>query len=441
MSIRRIGWGVVAQAYNQGVTVLLQLVTTPLLIAAWGATEYGNWIVVSALPAYLVLLDLGFSQIAANDMSAKIAHGDHVGARRTFESLVAIFLTVILPILVLCAVLAYALPIERFVKEEAASFHVHRTAVIALIGYVAAAILSSVVSAALRAEGLFSLMITLNTTSRLLEGFAIVAAAKLLDAGIEGAAAAMLVVRMLATAAMIVVLYSRSSLLRLRVEHGELAEARRLLWPSLMYLGFPLGNALSLQGVLIVIGIFLSPVAVTIYATSRTLARLGVNTLGAINHVFVFEYAVRIRDTRRLTRIGLAHFALEAAGTLFFFGFLWFFGGAVYQFWLGGKVAFVRELFLIVVFQSTLEVTWAACITPLIAWNRHTGIAMAYVLGASAAILAVAGILAHGGTVENSALVLAALFGVLSVDAMIRLRRVLATPSLAPYPVEKGHVS
>ena len=99
MAIRRIGWGVVSQVYNQGATILLQFVTTPMLIAIWGASQYGIWVIVSALPAYLVLLDLGFSQTAANDMSMKMGHDDPIGARRTYESLVSLFLFVVMPAL------------------------------------------------------------------------------------------------------------------------------------------------------------------------------------------------------------------------------------------------------------------------------------------------------------------------------------------------------
>jgi len=425
MSIRRIGWGVASQAYSQSVTVLLQLVTTPMLIAVWGPSQFGTWMLVSALPAYLVLLDLGFSQIAANEMSMKMAHADRDGAKHTFASLVGIYLLAVIPVLVLCAVLVLVLPFGRLNPDHSASIESHRLAIILLIAYVAAAILSSVVAAALRAEGLFSTMVTLNATSRLLEGFGIVLFARLFQAGIEGAAVAMLAFRLLMTGGMIVILHAKSTTLRLRISGAEYGEARRLLWPSLMYLGFPLGNAISLQGVLIAIGAFLSPEAVTIYATSRTLARLGVSTLGAINHVFLYEYSVAMRLPRVLLRMGTLHFLTESVGTLLCSGTLWILGEPIYQYWLGGRVPFVREVFLMVIVQSALEIVWAACLTPLVAWNRHAGVAITYCIGASVAILAIVVILATGGTLERSASVLAVLFGVLSIDAILRLRRIL----------------
>jgi O-antigen/teichoic acid export membrane protein len=425
MAIQRIGWGVAAQAYSQAVTMLLQIVTTPMLIAVWGASQYGTWIIVSALPAYLALLDLGFSQTAANDMSMKLAHDDRAGARRTYESLVGLYLYGIIPALLLCAFVVCLLPLDWLGHDHAASMQSHRIAIILLIGYVAAAILSSVVAAGLRSEGLFSAIVTLNTTSRLLEGFGIVLAARFFGAGIEGAATAMLVFRLLATVAMIATLNTKSGLLRLRIGQGDISEARRLLWPSLMYLGFPLGNALSLQGVLLAIGLFLSPGTVTAYATSRTLARVGVSTLGAINHVFLFEYAVRMRDSRGLVRIGLAHLVLETIGSLLFFGALWMFGGKIYAVWLGGRVPFDQAIFLIVVCQSALETIWSACVTPLIAWNKHSGVAAFYVAGTAITILAIGIILSTGGGLEQAVAIPAIMFAGLSIDAVMRLRRAL----------------
>jgi len=425
MAIQRIGWGVAAQAYSQGVTTLLQIVTTPMLIAIWGASQYGTWLIVSALPAYLALLDLGFSQTAANDMSMKLAHDDRTGARRTYESLVGLYLYGIVPALVLCAFLVCLLPLGWLGHDQAAPIQSHRLAIVLLVGYVAAAILSSIVAAALRSEGLLSTIVTLNTTSRLLEGFGIVLAARFVGAGIEGAAAAMLALRLLATFAMIATLHAKSDLLRLRIGQGDISEARRLLWPSLMYLGFPLGNALSLQGVLLVIGFFLSPATVTAYATSRTLARLGVSTLGAINQVFLFEYAVRIRNSRGLVRIGTAHLVIEGLGSLLFFGALWVFGGKIYATWLGDRVPFDQAIFLIVVCQSALETVWAACITPLTAWNKHSGVAAFYVAGTAMAMLAIVGILSAGGSLAQAVAVPAVMFAGLSIDAVMRLRRAL----------------
>jgi hypothetical protein len=80
---------------------------------------------------------------------------------------------------------------------------------------------------------------------------------------------------------------------------------------------------------------------------------------------------------------------------------------------------------LIVVCQSGLEAIWAACITPLIAWNKHAGVAASYVIGTMVAILVIVGILSAGGTLAQSVTVLAVTFGLLAVDAVIRLRRVL----------------
>jgi hypothetical protein len=147
--------------------------------------------------------------------------------------------------------------------------------------------------------------------------------------------------------------------------------------------------------------------------------------LGAVNNVFVFEYAVRVRNSRRLIRLGIAHLSIEGLGSVFFFGILWFFGATIYQTWLRGRVPFDQTVFLTVVCQSGMEAIWAACITPLIAWNKHAGVAASYVVGTTIAILAVTGILSAGGSLAQSISSLVVLFAVLAIDAIIRLRRVL----------------
>ena len=431
MSVRRVAWGFVAQGYNQSATIVLQLVTTPLLIAAWGTSQYGTWMVVSALPAYLVLADLGFSQSAANDMSMKMAQADHRGAQRVFESLVALYVIAIVPMLCLCAIAVWLLPLADFSANQAAT-GAHRLAMTFLIGYVAGVIFSSVVTAALRAEGYFGAAIALNTTSRLVEGFGVVAVAWTLQARIDGAAAMMLAARIIATASFIAFLYAKSDFFRIRLARFQASELRRLLWPSLTFLGFPLGNALSLQGILVAIGTFLSPASVTVYATSRTLARLGVNTLGAVNHVFLYEYSVRARNPRATARLALVHFGIEGIGAVFFFGILWSFGALIYRRWLGDRVEFNSVMFMIVLCQSSLEAAWGMFLTPLMALNKHGGVAVSYVIGASIALLIVIGILSAGGSLEHSATILLILFAVLAIDAFFRLRDVLTFASPVP---------
>ncbi|THD09540.1 hypothetical protein [Metallibacterium scheffleri] len=68
---RRILHGLGANAYGQLVAVVIQLAGVPILLHAWGTQLYGEWLILAAIPTYLLMADLGFSQSAGNDMTAR----------------------------------------------------------------------------------------------------------------------------------------------------------------------------------------------------------------------------------------------------------------------------------------------------------------------------------------------------------------------------------
>jgi hypothetical protein len=94
MSVRnRILHGLYAGGFSQAVTIVSQLAGVPLFLYFWGVEKYGEWLILSTIPAYLALSDLGFASVAANDMTMNVARGHHTAAIKTFQSiLVVIFI-------------------------------------------------------------------------------------------------------------------------------------------------------------------------------------------------------------------------------------------------------------------------------------------------------------------------------------------------------------
>src|ERR1700719_3609809 len=84
--VRRSIRGIGATALGPVVTSLIQLGSVPLLLHAWGAAKYGDWLLLSAIPSYLTLSDLGFGDSSGSDMSMRVAAGDRQGAIETFQS-------------------------------------------------------------------------------------------------------------------------------------------------------------------------------------------------------------------------------------------------------------------------------------------------------------------------------------------------------------------
>src|SRR5258707_8547227 len=83
---RRVSRGLGATALGPLVTAIIQLGTVPLLLHAWGAAKYGDWLLLSAIPNYLNLSNMGFGDASASDMTVRVAAGDRRSALETFQS-------------------------------------------------------------------------------------------------------------------------------------------------------------------------------------------------------------------------------------------------------------------------------------------------------------------------------------------------------------------
>src|SRR2546426_46998 len=105
--VHRLLKGFGASLYGQAVVIVIQLAGVPILLRHWQTQLYGEWLILFAIPSYLSMTDLGFSQSAGNDMTARVARGDRVGALGLFQSLLALvfFLAVVGLLLVAAAVM------------------------------------------------------------------------------------------------------------------------------------------------------------------------------------------------------------------------------------------------------------------------------------------------------------------------------------------------
>ena len=58
----------------------------PLFLHYWSAGLYGEWLIVSAIPAYLSFSNIGFGSVASNEMTMLMARDDRDSALQVFQS-------------------------------------------------------------------------------------------------------------------------------------------------------------------------------------------------------------------------------------------------------------------------------------------------------------------------------------------------------------------
>jgi O-antigen/teichoic acid export membrane protein len=64
----------------------------------------------------------------------------------------------------------------------------------------------------------------------------------------------------------------------------KFSRVKRLAVPAVAYMGFPLGEAVTFQGIVLTIGVVLGPVAVVIFSAYRTVTRVAAQLNTVINH-------------------------------------------------------------------------------------------------------------------------------------------------------------
>src|SRR5690606_31885941 len=144
--------------------------------------------------------------------------------------------------------------------------------------------------AGFRAAGEYALHRSLHATARLLQFFGVWAAA-IAGGGPVVAAAIFLGVRAIATAAFALLLTRRHCWLRIGLAHARHAELWRLFRPALANMAIPLAQALNIQGMVLIVGAILGPIAVVVFSTLRTLSRLALQLVLTVAHAAEPELA------------------------------------------------------------------------------------------------------------------------------------------------------
>lgn len=384
---QRILHGLGANAFGQLVTIIVQLAGVPILLHAWGVQLYGEWLILFAIPAYLSMTNLGFSQSAANDMTARVAREDRVGALAVFQSLGVLVYGLATVCLLLTASVVPWLPLADWLNFQVMDTRTAQWVLWLLAAQVLAALPDGVTHAGFRSSGEYALHQGLQGIVRLLQ-FAGVWIAALAGGGPLAAAGVFMGVRAVATAVLAFLVVRRHSWLRYGRAMASAAELRRLLRPALANTAFPLAQALNIQGMVVVVGALAGPAAVVVFSTLRTLTRLAMQMVMIVAKATEPELATAhgAGDRKLLHRLfvealrsGLWLALLAAAG-------LAMFGGRVLELWTDGRVAMNGALFGWLLASAVASVLWFGPLTVLKAANRHMRAAMVYVCASAFAV-------------------------------------------------------
>ncbi|HEY3323837.1 MAG TPA: lipopolysaccharide biosynthesis protein [Planctomycetota bacterium] len=373
--------GVSANTLLPIVTAVIQLCSVPVFLEYWGVTLYGEWLVLSAVPSYLTICDLGFCRGSANEMTIQVAAGDKARALETFQSTWVMISVVSCALGVLSILLVMILPIAQWFHGDSLTAHDIAVVLIVLTLYVLLDQQAHLLLAGFRCEMRYALGSVLFNAIRLAE-FVTLCLAVICGAGPVAVAWTLLLSRFAGIVLLRLALKSYSAWLVYGWRHFRMRVLREMMVPALGFFCIPVGHALSLQGMLMLIGALCGPAAVVVFSTARTLTRWGFQMTNMISISFSPEIsrAWGIRDlqlTRKLhnrcvfAAVGLTSLVLAGLAV---------FGEWAMALWTHKHVEFDGPLFNALLLSVLVSSLWYSSAVVPMATNRHQKLAVFFLV-------------------------------------------------------------
>lgn len=367
-SFTRIVSGTAANGISLVYATIFNLVTTPALIIAWGTTGYGIWLMLTAIPAYLALSDLGFSTAARSTMAMSIARGERERSIEVFQSLITLHLVAFVLIMIV-TVLALGV-LSTTSLGPAINEHWLSIALIAMLACLS--MFSRVLLSAFLAAGHYAKGTLYHDTGAFIANMIILPIALF-----GGDVVLCIVVQIGCWIAIMACLWrllaTTIDWLPVGTGRARLSVLRELLRPAIGALAIPGAVAFSQQGVALIVGFVISPAATATLTTVRTATRMAIQAVSVVNRATILELsAAGARDDQvavaKLLWVNVVSaVALLAPIVVAFVGF----GPQIISLWTGGAIVPTELLVILMTLAMVFHACWYFGTNLLIATNAH----------------------------------------------------------------------
>ncbi len=381
---RRLFFSFISSWVGRLSSTIVQLVQVPVFLHFWTVPLYGEWMIINSIPAYLSFSNIGFGSVAGNEMTMQVAGGDRDSALRVFQSCWWLITLICTATILLLSVGLYYIPAANLLKisnisELDTKWIIFYLGVSVLLGQ-----LEQLLQSAYRCIGRYPFGSMLKSAFSL-TAFGCMMIPVMLGAGPRRTALVYAIANVVGTAIMCLLVRRDITWLKFGWQHASVAEIRKLTRPAIAFMGFPIGNALNLQGTLLAVGYALGPTDVVIFGTARTVSRVALQMATMINSTFepemTISYGAKNRDLTRTLLRRACQLALIVS--IVIVAVMMLFGPWFLSHWSGGHVPPSRGLLSILLLVVIFFSLWSTSATLMTATNQHQKLAAYYIAATS----------------------------------------------------------
>ena len=368
--MRRVVAGMGANSFGMALNIGIQLASLPLFLHFWDTATYGTWLILSAIPAYLSMADVGMVTAAGNKMTMAMGKDDSLEANRVFQS-TQMFMGIVCGALALMVV-----PLILLAPLPGVATMDQRVALAALSIGVLVSLFGGLSEAAFKSTQRYATGTMASNLVRGCEWLGFMAG--LATVGSFAAVAVTgLAVRLTGTVICMVLATRGKHGLSWGTHAADRAEIRSMFKPAVSFMAFPLANALSFQGVTLLVGALFGPIAVALFNTYRTIARVAVQVTAIFSHSLWPEFSRLFGQGAMATvnRLFFLSSLLGAAQSLLLSLILYFLSPWLLRIWTHGAIEFIPSLMVLMSLYAAVGGIWHIPRVLLMATNQHVSLA------------------------------------------------------------------
>lgn len=379
---KRLSLNFAANIYAQFVAVAYQLLMVPLFLTFWPKELYGEWLVLSALPGYIALSNLGLMNVAGNHMTIALGAGDVQKARESLHTVWGAQLGLNVAVGILLVVLLSVVDIASVFKLSHISSASASLTLLIMSLYAMLNLQAGVFGGIYRAVGQNARGVFVGNTIRLLSVIAMAGALFLRVKDPVWLAATTAASYTLGALFLFWDTVRVAPELRPGLKYFKWNLLKTDLKLGIAFMAYPLGRAFTNQGMLLFVNAFLNSSAVVTLSTLRTV----VNTVFQLSNLISLstwpEFSRLYGEKNKVAVKKLFCFSTALGiwtgvlGSLV----LCMIGPSLLSWWTRGAVMVDRPLLILFLIPVVLNSGWYTSSTVLNATNRHQRIALCFLV-------------------------------------------------------------
>lgn len=362
---------------RQLIVVFGQIILLPIYLKYWGGQVYGEWQLLSAAVAYIVLLDFGMQTYAVNRLNQSYARGEAAECRRVFHTALSISLIVAVSATIILLLSVWSVPAEKWFHLRSTSSGRAQLVILVLGLHVAWSLPAGVVGGIYRAVGELARDLLFNNIQR---GTVLAITAIALVKGADMLVIAFIQFAGLAAHAAFVQwdLRRRHPDIPIGLSGRDWRLGLAFLAPSFLFLMMQFSAAFLVQGTTLLVGAFAGATAVAAFVAIRTLANAiaqGTQALGAV----LWPELSAIESRREYSKLRVIY--LLASKLLFSFSlalgiFLHFSAPDIVRWWTGGRIQYDSSMMSALIAIQVCQSWYLASSVVLGSSNNHRRLAL-----------------------------------------------------------------